>query len=155
MNRTTYIVTLLAIAAVATAPIAANARPHASTAGAVIAGLAVGLGIGMIAAQPAPAQTVVYAQPAPAQTVVYAQTVPAQTVVYTQPSPVQTVVYTQPPVVYTPPVQTIVYKRDVVHVPSHRYVHHHSYKPPRYAPPPPARRPAPPPPRQGNGLRRR
>ena len=133
MKKTTYIVTMIAAAALAAAPVAANARPHHSSAGAVIAGLAVGLGIGMIAtAQPAPVQTVVYTQPAP---VVYTQPAP---VVYQQPAPVvyqpAPVVYQQPvqTVVYAPPVQTVVYRDSVVYAPAPRYRHHHTYSPPRH-----------------------
>ena len=159
MKNTAYIVTMIAAATLAVAPVAASARPHHSSAGAVIAGLAVGLGIGMIAAaEPAPVRTVVYQQ-AP---VVYQQ--PAQ-VVYQQPAPVvyqpAPVVYQPAPVVYQQPVQTVVYRDSVIYAPAPRYRSHHSYAPPRHhysqpprcAPPPQPRHYAPP--HGGNGLRRR
>ena len=163
MNKTTRILVCLTALALAAAPFTASARPHHNdAAGAVLAGLAVGLGWGIIssaAAEPQPtvvyqSAPVVYAQPAPVvyqpAPVVYPQPAP---VVY-QPSPVvyqpAPVVYQNvPQVIYTPPSQmviysepTVIYDSGPIYYPRHN--HFRPMPPPRYDPPHESHRSPPP-----------
>ena len=182
MKNTSKIFVCLTALALAAAPFTASARPHHNdAAGAVLAGLAVGLGLGIISsAATEPQATVVY-QSAP---VVYAQPAPVvyqpAPVVYQQPAPVvyqpAPVVYQNvPQVIYTPPSQmviysepTVIYDSGPIYYPRHNHFRPMPphYDPPRYDPPHEQHRSPPPqnfgpPPRgdyptqpHGNGLRR-
>lgn len=160
MKKTTYIAIMAALA-VAAMPLTVQARPHHSSSGAVIAGLAVGLGIGILSATASQPTTVVYQQPAQ---VVYQQPAPVTyqpaPVVYQQPQVVYQepqvvyqpapVVYQQPQiiyqnvpqVIYTPPSQTIIYREPVRYFPSYPNYYHrpnYNYRAPSYNYNPPPR----------------